>query len=135
MRKELFQAIQRTPATQGIEEHAQHNGPGIDRHLRRDQLLDRLDHTHLVGRGLHNGQMLDLVRFDGREHEPHTPLLRRRRLVYLLSCDDTITWVRCVGRAKNALEKIRGSPSEGCGMCVKGWPIGMICYRPALCYA
>src|SRR5262249_19099951 len=49
---------------------------------------------------------------------PHTPLLRRRRLVYLLSCDDTITWVRCVGRAKNALEKIRGSPSEGCGMCV-----------------
>ena len=66
MRKELFQAIQRTPSTQGVEDHAQHNGPRIDRHLRRDQLIDRLDQTNLVGIGLHNGQMLDLVRFDRR---------------------------------------------------------------------
>src|SRR5262245_2764040 len=113
--KKLFQAIEGTPSTQGIENHAQHNGPWIDRHLRRYSLIDRLDQTHLVRIGLHNGQMLDLVRFDSRENEPHTTLLRRR-LGSLLSCDDNITLLGCAVRGKNAPGKKRGSPSEGCGM-------------------
>jgi len=31
--KELLQAVQRTASTQGIEDHAKHNGPWIDGHL------------------------------------------------------------------------------------------------------
>ena len=43
VRKELFQAIERTPSTQGIEDHAQHNGPWIDGHLGWHPLIDHLD--------------------------------------------------------------------------------------------
>src|SRR5262249_54178702 len=85
---------------------------------RRYQLIDRLDQTNLVSIGLHNGQMLDLVHFEGREHEPHTTLLKQRRLVSLLSCDDNIPLLGCAVRWKNAPGQIGGSPSEGCGMCV-----------------
>src|SRR5215510_4610111 len=46
-------------------------------------------------------------------------LLRRRRLVYLLSCDNNITLLGCAVRGKNAPGKIRKSPSEGGGMCGK----------------
>jgi hypothetical protein len=45
--------------------------------------------------------MLDLVRFDGREHETPTTLQGRRRLVYLLSGDDNISLLGFTVRAKN----------------------------------
>ena len=38
--KALFQTVQGTAPTQGIEDHAQHNSPGIDPHLGRHQLID-----------------------------------------------------------------------------------------------
>ena len=60
--------------------------------------------------------MLDLVRFERREHETPITLQGRRCLVYLLSCDDTIPLGGFVVRAKNAARKCRGSPSEECGM-------------------
>jgi hypothetical protein len=57
--------------------------------------------------------MVDLVRFERREHETHTTLQGRRCLVHLLSCDDNISRLACAVRAQNAPGKIRGSPSEG----------------------
>ena len=117
VRKELFQALPRTPPTQGSEEHAPHDGPRIAGHLRRDQLMARLDQTNLVSLGLHHGQRLNRIRFARREHAPHITLLRRRRLVYLLSCDNNLTLLGCAVRGKNAPGKIGGSPSEGGGMC------------------
>jgi hypothetical protein len=66
MGKELFQTVQGTATAQGIEDHAQDNGPWIDGHLSGHQLIDHLDQAHLVGIRLHDGQMLDLVRFDRR---------------------------------------------------------------------
>ena len=66
VRKELFQAIQGTPATEGIEDHPQHNRPGIDLHLGRHHRMNRFNQADLVRIGFHNGQMLDVVRFDRR---------------------------------------------------------------------
>src|SRR5215813_4122437 len=40
-------------------------------------------------------------------------LLRQRGVTYLLSCDDNISRLGFVIRAKRVAEKIRGSPSEG----------------------
>jgi len=75
----LCQTGQGTAPTQGIEAQAQHNGPWLDSPLGWHQLLDRLDSAHLVGRGLHDGQMLDLIRFDCRQNATHTTLQGRRR--------------------------------------------------------
>ena len=38
--EELFQAIQGTPATQGIQHHPEYHYARIDLHLRRHQLVD-----------------------------------------------------------------------------------------------
>ena len=62
--KELCQTVQGTATAQGVEDHAQDNGPWIDGHLSGHQLIDHLDYAYLVGIRLHDGQMLDLVRFD-----------------------------------------------------------------------
>src|SRR5215471_13444433 len=57
--------------------------------------------------------MWDLVRFERWEHATHTTPQARRRLVHLLSCDDTIPLLGGAVPAQNAPGKIRGSPSEG----------------------
>ena len=124
VRQELFQAIQRPPSTPGSEAHAQHNGPRINRPLRRYPLLDRLDQPQRVGIGLHHGPMLDRGHCDRREHKPHPMLRRRRRVGALLSYENNITLLGGAVRGKNAPGKnrwiaIRGvrnvSPNQACG--------------------
>ena len=64
--------------------------------------------------GLHDGQMLHLVRFDRRWNETHTTL-QGRRLVHLLSCHDTITQLG-ITVLKMPLGKHRSQHPRGCGM-------------------
>jgi len=110
--EELFQAVQGAASAQGIEEHAKHNGPWIESHLGRHDLIDHLDEAHLVRLGFHHGQRLDLVRFDRREHETHTTL--QSAGVWGISShaqQHTTVGVYCAG--DNAPKKISGSPSKG----------------------
>ena len=100
-----------TPATEGIEDHRQHNRAGSTR-LGRHHLINGVNQADLVRIGFHNGQMLDLEGLDGRWDRVHTTLLRQRGVTYLLACDDDISWLGLAVRAKRA-GKIRGSPSEG----------------------
>src|SRR5262252_4025184 len=115
MGKELFQTVQWAAPTQGIENHAQHNGPWIDGHLGWHHLIDHLDQANLVGIGLHNGQMLDVIRFDRRQNETHTTLQGRKRCRQLLSCAYTIPLLGMVYVLKMLLEKYVDRLQEGAG--------------------
>ena len=69
--KGLFQAIQRTPTTQGIQNHAEDNRARIHLHIRWHQLIDCLYQANLVRIGLHDGEMLHLVGLNLVWYETH----------------------------------------------------------------
>ena len=64
--------------------------PGSMGHLRRHHLIDGPDQATLVGIGFHAGQMLDVVRFDRREHERHTT---GRVCCVREKCRGEMTWI------------------------------------------
>jgi hypothetical protein len=62
--EELFQAVQRTAATERIQHQGQHDRTCVHLHRRRHVVIDQADEAQLVGIGLHNGQMVDGVHLD-----------------------------------------------------------------------
>lgn len=72
--KTLFQALQRTPTTQGIHTHAEDTRAGIHLHLGWHQRMDGLDQANLVRVGLHDGERLDLGGLDLVWYETPTVL-------------------------------------------------------------
>src|SRR5262249_17267531 len=74
--EELFQAVQRTTATERIQHHGEHDRPGIHPHLRRHVVIDQADEAQLVGVGLENGQMVDRVHLDSGGYSLHSSLPR-----------------------------------------------------------
>ena len=116
--KQLFQTGLGTAATQGIEHPPEDKGAWIAGHLGWPDLLARLDEANLVRLGFHNGQMLDVVRFDRRQHAPHAALPRRRCWEYLLSCDNHRTQLGGLGVRKISLGNYVNRHPRGGGMCM-----------------
>ena len=110
-----FQALQGTPATQGLPHHPAHHGARIDLHLRRHQLIADLHSADLVCIGVHKGQMGDLVDLNLVRYATHPLALETLFARHLLKIDDHSRRLHapCV---KIQLGNIGLLKPEGCGM-------------------